>query len=292
MSTNKSSSDLTRQLQSDVNFINTVLQQYSINKNNRRYLQLDTGSGAVHQVSEVGQVLEGAVGTDPVELQQRLGGTVGTFASSAGIFNNNNELLEVAPGPAPAPVYPPGPETQLLINPEFTDIISNGATGWVSTRGWQARSDSGSAPTAIITMPIRTDIYPTSSSTGFVIFTYISATISQTVSNIDLSLYNTITGVLNIANVSNRLTEVGANADTFTFQIQYKDAIGTVLYTSTTGSIRAPTTWTDYTLTLERFVSQNFDLIKTITVSITGLDSGFWAGQYGPAIDYCRLAIS
>ncbi len=165
--------------------------------------------------------------------------------------------------------------------------MSNGASGWASTRDWEAWGyQTGTKPTAVTTMPIRAGVYPTSTSTGFIIFTYQDATISQTASNISLAGYNTITGILNIVNVSN------GNTDKFTFQIQYKGSTGAVLYTSTTGNINAPATWTDYTLTLARAEFPNFDLIKSITVSITSKDTGFWAGQYGPAMDYCRLTIS
>jgi hypothetical protein len=221
-----------------------------------------------------------------------LGG--GETISIGGIVNippfplsTDNINSSPSPAPEPSPAPSPSPEIQLLINSEFTDIVSNGANGWTSSRGWDAWNISvGNKPTAVITMPIRAGVYPTSTSSGFVILTYISSTISQTVSNISLAGYNTITSVLNIVNVSNNAT------DTFTFQIQYKNDTDVVLYTSTTGNIQAPATWTDYTLTLTRNGNPNFDLIKKITVNITGIDSGFWAGQYGPAMDYCRLTIS
>jgi hypothetical protein len=189
-------------------------------------------------------------------------------------------------GTPTTPAYPPG--TQLLENPEFTDIVSNGANGWSSSQGWDAYSATlANSPTAVTNMPIYTGVYPTSSSTGFVIFSYVSATVSQTVSISNLIGINIITVLLNIANVSNRdLT------DTFTLQVQYKNSTGTVLYTTSTGSISAPSTWTDYTLTLPRDGSPNFDLIKSITVNITGIDTGFWNGQFGPAMDYCRLTVS
>lgn len=233
-----------------------------------------------------------------------LGGTFGISSTPSSTAQADLQSIpapspDPAPTPSPAPVPSPAPipvtippETQLLVNPEFTDIISNGANGWTSSRGWQPYSEtSASAPTTVITMPTR-DVYPTSTSTGFVIFSFQSATISQTINIDNLIGIDTITGVLNIVNVPNRPTEIGNNADTFTFQIQYKNSTGVVLYTSTTGNIRCPSTWTDYTLTLTRAGSPNFDLIKSITVSITGLDSGYWNGQYGPAIDYCRLIVS
>ena len=224
-----------------------------------------------------------------------------------------------APSPAPSPAYSPG--TQLLTNPDFTDITpipnsndddrSNGlsiiptgsANGWTSSRNWgkwryenrPGFTDGVSLPSAVTKMPIRTGVYPSSDSSGFVIFSYIATTISQTVTIDNLVGINTITGVLNIANVSN-----GSN-DKFTFQIQYKDSIDAVLYTKTTNTtpttqLTAPSSWTDYTLTFTRTdandPNKDFDLIKSITINITGLDSGFWGGQYGPAIDYCRLTVS
>jgi hypothetical protein len=190
-----------------------------------------------------------------------------------------------APTPAPTPATP-GPDTQLLINPEFTDIVSNGASGWTSSAGWQAWGyQTGNRPTAVTTMPIRAGVYPISTSSGFIIFSFQSATISQTVSNISLEGHNTISGVLNIVNVSNNAT------DTFTFRIQYRDSTDTVIHTKTTGNIQAPPTWTDFTLALTRDEFPNFDSIKSITVNITGIDTGFWSGQYGPAMDYCRLTI-
>lgn len=193
----------------------------------------------------------------------------------------------VAAVPAPAPAPAPGPGTQLLTNPNFTTIVSNGASGWSSSRGWAAYSgSSASVPTTVTNMPIRAGVYPTSLSIGFVIFSYVSTTVSQTVNISSLTGINTITGVLNIVNVSNNAV------DTFTFQIQYKNSAGTVLYTSTTGSVTAPASWTDYTLTLTRAASPNFDQIKSATVSITGIDGGFWNGHYGPAMDYCTLTLS
>ncbi len=190
------------------------------------------------------------------------------------------------PAPSPAPEAAYTPNTQLLLNPEFTNITNSAADNWHSTQGWQAWNlTSGSRPTAMIDMPTR-DVYPVSNSSGFVIFSYTTVTISQTISIDNLIGINTITGVLNIANVSNGAT------DTFTFLIEYKSSTGSILYTTTTNSTNAPASWTDYTLTLTRDESPNFDSIKSIKVSIVGKDTGFWAGQYGPAMDYCRLTVS
>ena len=149
-----------------------------------------------------------------------------------------------------------------------------------------------SRPTAVTKMPIRYNIYPTSDSSGFVIFSYTQATISQTVSIDNLVGVNTITGVLNIVNVLNRNGPVPPLIDTFTFKIDYKDSTDNILYSTVYNNEKAPPTWTNYTLTLTRDESPNFDLIKSITVSITSKDNGGWSGQYGPAMDYCRLIVS
>jgi hypothetical protein len=199
-----------------------------------------------------------------------------TFNTDDTFDNGNNDNI--------FPAYTP--DTQLLLNPEFTNITNGAADNWHSTQGWQLWNiSSGSRPTAVMDMPTR-DVYPESNSSGFVIFSYTTVTISQTIAIDNLEGINTITCVLNIANVSN-----GA-PDTFTFLIEYISSTGSILYTTTTNSIQAPSSWTDYTLTLTRETSPNFDSIKSIKVSIVGKDTGFWAGQYGPAMDYCRLTVS
>jgi hypothetical protein len=212
-----------------------------------------------------------------------LGGIAPILSIQETLTNNSSPSPVVSDPVVPDPAL----ETQLLINPEFTNIVSDGAYGWTSSIGWEPLGyQIGTKPTAVTNMPIRQGVYPTSTLSGFVIFSYNVATISQTVSNIDLTDKNTIKCILNIVNVANN------SPDIFTFQVQYKDNTNTILYTSTTGSTQAPSTWTDYTLTLTRTGNLNFDSIKSITVNITGDDIGFWAGQYGPAMDYCRLIVS
>jgi hypothetical protein len=185
------------------------------------------------------------------------------------------------------------------VNPEFTEItrigadtgpLTGSANGWISDSGWQAYAERGastSSPTAILEMPIRDGVYPVRPGpAGFVIFSYVQTTISQTVHNINLTGFNTITGVLNIVNVNNNIPDVSS------FQIQYINSQGIAIYTTDTENFSPLPNWTDHTLTLTRAEFPDFDSIKSITVRITGEDIGSWGGQYGPAVDYCRLTIS
>ncbi len=195
-------------------------------------------------------------------------------------------------GEAPPPDPGPSPGTQLLTNSDFIDKTGDAATGWTSSNGWlpwafqnTPGQPAVNRPCTVQTMPIRAGVYPTSSSSGFVIFSYVRSTISQTVNITGLGGINSIVTILNIANVSN------GTADSYTFTVTFKNAAGTTLYTLTTGSITAPTGFTDVPLTLDRSTSPNFDNIKSITVSINSIDAGFWGGQYGPAMDYCTVTV-
>jgi hypothetical protein len=220
------------------------------------------------------------------------------FLSMIGRRYGRTDDVTAAPAPAPAPAPGPTPGTQLLTNPEFTLITGVSADGWTSSTGWQAWAFESpqppqlpvNKPCVVTDMPDRRDVYPTSSSTGFIIFSYVTATISQTVNITSLSGINTINTVLNITNVSN-----GSSTDTYTLTVTFyssSNASGSTLYTLTTGNINAPTGFTDVPLTLSKSTSPNFDNIKSIKVSITGFDTGYWGGQYGPAMDYCRLTVN
>ncbi len=230
-------------------------------------------------------------------LKNMIEGAQYTTAAEQQIYINEVRALAPTPAsvpePEPEPEPTPGPEpgTQLLLNPEFTDITGVAADGWTSSTGWQAWAYEGGGtnrPCVLTEMPIR-DVYPTSTSTGFIIFSYVLATISQTINITGLGGNNTINTVLNIANVSN------GSADQYTFTVIFyggSNGTGSILYNLTTGSVTAPSVFTDITLTLDRDTSPNFDNIRSIKVSITSRDSGNWGGQYGPAMDYCRLIVN
>jgi hypothetical protein len=85
------------------------------------------------------------------------------------------------------------------------------------------------------------------------------------------------------------------NIDLFSFQVVYKNSSNETIATRRTpalGTQSAPLPLTDYTLILRRDESALFDSIVSATVSVNGIDKGFWAGQYGPVVDYCTLTLS
>lgn len=203
--------------------------------------------------------------------------------------------VSAAPAPAPAPEPEPEPEpigpsgatpVQLLVNSGFTD----GTTGWTTPApGFQTYDYySGSSPAVTATINDNGVV----GSDGYLVLSYVSRTVSQTVSITDISNYNIITAVINIARTANR-EDIGL--DKFSFQVVYKDASNNTVATSRTpvsGTQTAPTAFTDFTLTFTRDDSVAFDTIVSATVSISGIDGGFWAGNHGPAIDYCTLTLS
>ncbi len=193
------------------------------------------------------------------------------------------------PAPAPAPAPPVGPSgatpTQLLVNSGFTD----GTTGWTSSTGFQTYDFySGSKPAVTDTINDNGLV----GSDGYLVLSYVSATVSQTVSISNITDYNIITAVINIARTPNR-EDIGL--DKFSFQVVYKNASNTTVATKRTpasGTQAVPLAFTDYTLTLTRNDNPNFDTITSATVSIAGIDGGYWAGTHGPAVDYCTLTLT
>ena len=200
--------------------------------------------------------------------------------------------VSAVPAPAPAPKPEPEPEPapdlvdgQLLVNADFT----NGTTGWTSSTGFGTYNFySGSQPAVTATINDNGIV----GSTGYLVMSYASATVSQTAPITITGADNTITAVLNIARIPNR-EDVGI--DEFSFQVIYKNASnGTVAIkrTPASGTQRPPAAFTNYTLVLNRADEPDFDTITSATVNITGVDNGYWAGQYGPAIEYCSLRLS
>ncbi len=193
------------------------------------------------------------------------------------------------PAADPAPPAPIGPSgatpVQLLVNSGFT----NGTTGWSSSTGFATYNYSSGSQPAVVSSINDNGII---GSDGYLILSYASATISQTVSISNIADYNIITGVLNITRIPNN---AGRGADAFSFQVDYKNASNVTVATTRTpasGTQAAPETFTDYTLTFTRDDSVAFDTIVSATVSFSGIDTGFWAGQHGPAIDYCTLTLT
>lgn len=195
--------------------------------------------------------------------------------------------LASAPAPAPGPVGPSGATpVQLLVNSGFT----NGTTGWSSPPdGFQTYDFfSGSLPAVTETI----DDNGLVGSSGYLVFSFVSRTVSQTVSISNIADYNIITAVINIARTPNR-ENIGL--DNFSFQVVYKNASNVTVATKRTpasGTQTVPSTFTDYTLTFTRDDSADFDTIVSATVNITAIDGGYWAGTHGPAVDYCTLTLT
>ncbi len=201
---------------------------------------------------------------------------------------------EPEPEPEPEPVGPSGATpVQLLVNSGFTD----GTTGWTSSRGFQTTPfvyNSGSQPIIVTSVPSEITGHNNNitGSDGYLIFSFTSAIITQTVSITDIANYNIITGIINIARVPNN---AGRGIDAFSYEIVYKNSSNVTVATKrtpATGTQSAPLTLTDYIVSLRRDESALFDSIVSATVSITGIDQGYWAGQYGPVVDYCTLTLS
>jgi len=168
--------------------------------------------------------------------------------------------------------YDPFVPTQLLLNSSF----DNGTTNWTADGGFAAYSYTSSNRVAVLN--------------GVLYFTYVSRTVSQSVTVSDIiSDVNTFTGILNIKRIEN-----GPNFnDTYSFVLLFKNSSGTTIATKTTGTVIAPQNFTDVTLTLNRSeIPVTFDTISSIQVNISGVDAGFWNGNHGPMVDYATLTAS
>jgi hypothetical protein len=180
---------------------------------------------------------------------------------STQILSNYNELKSI--------YVPP---IQLLLNSSFDD----GTNNWTATGGFGAYSYTLSNQVAVLN--------------GVLYFTYVSRTVSQSVTVSDIiSSVNTFTGVLNIK----RTVSGSNNNDTYSFVLLFKNSSGTTIATKTTGTVIAPLNFTDIILTLNRSeISGTFNDISSVQVNITGLDAGFWNGNHGPVVDYVTLTAS
>lgn len=204
-------------------------------------------------------------------------------------FNSNAAPAPAAePEPEPEPEGPP-PSTgadlvnQLLDNPDF----SSGTSGWTSSTGFATYNfSSGSQPAVTASINDNGIV----GSDGYLVFSYVSATVSQTVAIADATILNKLTATLSIVDIPNREGTFGD--DKFSFQVLFKDASNNTLYSKRsplTGTQSAPEVFRDYILELNRADSPNFDNITSVTVSITSIDAGYWAGQHGACVDYCTL---
>ena len=206
-------------------------------------------------------------------------------------FNSN---AEPQPDPEPEPEPEPEPDgpplstganlvNQLLTNPDYL----SGTTGWTSSRGFATYSfTSGNQPAVVASINDNGIV----GSDGYLVFSYVSTTVSQTVAIADATILNKLTATLSIVDIPNR--EVSFGDDQFSFEVLFKDIGNNTLYSKrspSTGNQNAPDVFRDYILELNRADSPNFNDITSVTVNITSIDVGFWAGQHGVCVDYCTL---
>jgi hypothetical protein len=252
-------------------------------------------NGGTNQSSALQNIVEGAQYTTAAEQQTYINEVLELAPASVRELELEPEI-ETEPGSDPGFESGSEPGTQILLNSDFIDFnpTTGAASNWSSSINWNAwQYQVGTRPTTVASMPSRPGVWATSESNGFIIFTYNTATISQTVNLTGLDGIESIRGVLNIVASTNNINPGRPNGgnDQFNFTVTFKGSGGNTLYTLTTGITTAPTSWTDYTLTLNRTGNANFDNIRSITVAIYGIDNGYWAGQYGPAMDYCTLTL-
>ena len=194
------------------------------------------------------------------------------FSSFTGSFNAGRRATAVVYLPA-AGVSPP---QQLVTNSSF----DSGTTGWTASGGFGSYSISSSSQIAI--------------TGGIAYFSYVSRTLSQNVSLTSvINNANTLTGVVNIKHREKNDAGTYSQIDTYNFTLVFKNAGGTTITTKTTGTVNAPQNYTDVTLTLNRSdIPATFGSIASVDIQVTGLDTGYWNGNWGPMVQYITLTAS
>ena len=164
-----------------------------------------------------------------------------------------------------------------LINPHFTE----GTDGWTATDGFQTHSgNEGNRPSV---------------HDNALIFSHDDDVnvVRQTLALGSVTAFNQITSTMNIRN--NQSIQNTSLYDTYYFEVVFRDSANTVLTslrTPTSGTANAPDTATDVVLTLTRSGFAGFDSIASVEVIAFGDDVGYWAGNYGPIVEYITVVPS
>jgi hypothetical protein len=164
---------------------------------------------------------------------------------------------------------------QLITNSNFT----NGTTGWTASGGFGTYSETSNDKIALLN--------------GQMYFTYVSRTLSRdvTVSSVTADA-STFTAVVNLKHIDKTVSGY-TQVDTYNFTVTYKNSSGGTVITKTTGTSNAPQNFTDITLTLNRSeIPSTFGTITSASISLTGVDTGSWNGNYGPVVRYITLTAS
>jgi len=194
------------------------------------------------------------------------------FTSFSGSFKAGRRAVAVVYGPAPGV----SPAQQLVTNSSF----DSGTTGWTASGGFGTYSINSSSQIAV--------------TGGIAYFSYVSRTLSQNVSVTSvINNANTLTGVVNIKHREKNDAGTYSSIDTYSFTLVFKNSAGTTITTKTTGTVNAPQNYTDVTLTLNRSeIPATFGTITSVDVQVTGIDTGYWNGNWGPMVQYITLTAS
>ena len=194
------------------------------------------------------------------------------FTSFSGSFKAGRRATPVVYSPAPGV----SPAQQLVTNSSF----DSGTTGWTASGGFGTYSISSANQIAV--------------TGGVAYFSYVSRTLSQNVSVTSvINNANTLTGVVNIKHREKSDAASYTSIDTYSFTLVFKNSAGTTITTKTTGTVNAPQNYTDVTLTLNRSeIPATFGTIASVDVQVTGIDTGYWNGNWGPMVQYITLTAS
>lgn len=164
---------------------------------------------------------------------------------------------------------------QLITNSDF----SGGTTGWTASGGFGTYSYTAGSQIALYN--------------GELYFSFTSRTLSRnvTVSSVTADA-STFTAVVNLRHDDKAIGGY-TQIDTYNFTVAYKNSSGGTVITKTTGTSNAPQNFTDITLTLNRSeIPAIFNTITSASISLTGIDTGGWAGNHGPVVKYITLTAA
>ena len=196
-----------------------------------------------------------------------------TISLTPSVTPTHTVTSTITPTPTKTPVVIT--PTQLITNSSF----DSGTAGWTSSAGFGTYSITSSSQPAI--------------TGGILYFTYVNTTVSQTVNLSGYTSANTYTGKVNIKHREKNDAATYTQIDTYNFTILFKNSSGTTVITKTTGTVNAPQNYTDVTLTLNRSeIPTTFSTITSAVVQISGIDTGYWNGNWGPMVQYVTLTAS
>lgn len=156
---------------------------------------------------------------------------------------------------------------QILENSDF-EIGHSSQTDWNSSSGWGGNAN------------------PTISSNRLN-FTYLERTVTQTVSVENYQNYNDALLEFAVSRHSSKTDSQNVYFILINFRDNSNNIIDFYRYPESGNANTNGTDWYE--------ISLNFSLpqgnVSNIEVRITGWETGFWAGQYGPRFNYMKLTL-